>query len=134
MNKQVKRKMNEKANNEFKGGCLNWEDYSIDEYEIVNGVTYLKELTLWEVSLVTFPMNPLATVDSVKSTVEGIKLPEIHISNPFQGNPVKKEETAPPEEIKSISSKSAIKIIFYMMAADGKIYHVLGLEELIQSK
>jgi len=62
-------------------------------------------------------------VDSVKSTVEGIKLPEIHISNPFQGNPVKKEEPTPPEEIKSISSKSAIKIIFYMMAADGKIYH-----------
>ena len=62
-------------------------------------------------------------VDSVKSTVEGIKLPEIHISNPFQGNPVKKEEPAPSEEIKSISSKSAIKIIFYMMAADGKIYH-----------
>ena len=33
MNKQVKRKMNEKANKEFKGGCCNWEDYSIDEYE-----------------------------------------------------------------------------------------------------
>lgn len=44
--------------------------YSVDQYEIVDGITYLKELTLWEVSLVTFPMNPLATVDSVKSIDE----------------------------------------------------------------
>lgn len=46
--------------------------YSIDEYEIIDGITYLKEVTLWEVSLVTFPMNPLATVDSVKS-IDSIK-------------------------------------------------------------
>lgn len=46
--------------------------YSVDQYEIVDGVTYLKELTLWEISLVTFPMNPLATVDSVKS-IDAIK-------------------------------------------------------------
>lgn len=44
--------------------------YSIDQYEITDGITYLKELTLWEISLVTFPMNPLATVDSVKSIDE----------------------------------------------------------------
>lgn len=61
--------------------------------------------------------------DSVVKTVQGIKLPEISIPNPFQGKTDKQEKPSFPEEIKSISVKSAIKIIYYMMAADGVIYH-----------
>jgi HK97 family phage prohead protease len=34
---------------------------------VVNGVRHLQELKLYEVSIVTFPMNELATVSSVKS-------------------------------------------------------------------
>ena len=34
---------------------------------ITNGVRHLQELKLYEVSIVTFPMNELATVSSVKS-------------------------------------------------------------------
>jgi uncharacterized protein len=32
-----------------------------------NGVRHLKELRLWEGSVVTFPMNPLATVTAIKT-------------------------------------------------------------------
>lgn len=35
--------------------------------EIREGVRYLKELRLWEISLVTFGMNPVAGIESVKS-------------------------------------------------------------------
>lgn len=35
-------------------------------YDIVGGVRHLKELKLWEVSLVTFPMNEQALVTGVK--------------------------------------------------------------------
>jgi hypothetical protein len=34
--------------------------------EVKNKVRFLKELKLWEVSIVTFPMNELATVQDVK--------------------------------------------------------------------
>ncbi len=37
-----------------------------------DGLTYLSDINLWEISVVTFPANPLANVDSVKS-VEQIK-------------------------------------------------------------
>ena len=61
-------------------------------------------------------------VDSVVTTVQGIKLPEISIPNPFQANKAKQDETAAPEEIRSISVRSAVKAIYYMMAVDGMIY------------
>ncbi len=41
--------------------------------EVKDKVRYLKELKLWEVSIVTFPMNELATVQSVKQ-IEDAKL------------------------------------------------------------
>jgi HK97 family phage prohead protease len=41
--------------------------------EVKEKVRYLKELKLWEVSIVTFPMNELATVNSIK-TLEDAKL------------------------------------------------------------
>lgn len=40
--------------------------YEVVKGPIENGVRRLKELKLWEVSLVTFPMNPLAQVTSFK--------------------------------------------------------------------
>jgi phage head maturation protease len=42
----------------------------------VNGVRRLSELKLWEISLVTFPMNEMATVTSVKSLDYGREIRE----------------------------------------------------------
>ena len=41
--------------------------YEVVKDEIENGVRHLKELKLWEVSIVTFPMLPAAQVTSVKA-------------------------------------------------------------------
>jgi hypothetical protein len=41
--------------------------YDTLQDKVENGVRYLKELRLWEGSLVTFPMNEAAVVTSVKS-------------------------------------------------------------------
>ena len=61
--------------------------------------------------------------DSVVKAVQGIKLPEINIPNPFQGNTEKQEKPPVSGEITSVPVKSAIQIIYYMMAADGAIFH-----------
>lgn len=39
----------------------------VDEYDREAGITTLKELDLWEVSIVTFPANELARIEDVKS-------------------------------------------------------------------
>lgn len=39
----------------------------VDEFDRDTGITTLKELDLWEVSIVTFPANDLARIESVKS-------------------------------------------------------------------
>jgi uncharacterized protein len=41
--------------------------FDIVRHEIQNGVRVLKELKLWEVSLVTFPMNPAAQIFAIKT-------------------------------------------------------------------
>ena len=71
-------------------------------------------------------------VDTVKSTAQNIKipevklpevkLPEIKMPNLFQKPAEKPTEPARPPEIRSISSKSAVSIVYYMMAVDGEIY------------
>lgn len=38
----------------------------VDEYDRDSGITMLKELDLWEVSIVTFPANDLARIEDVK--------------------------------------------------------------------
>lgn len=38
--------------------------------DFVDGVRHLKELRLWEGSVVTFPMNEMATVTSIKMADE----------------------------------------------------------------
>ena len=47
--------------------------YDVIRDEVKDKTRLLKELKLWEISLVTFPMNELATVNSVKA-VEDAKL------------------------------------------------------------
>ena len=39
----------------------------VDEFDRDTGITTLKELDLWEVSIVTFPANDLARIENVKS-------------------------------------------------------------------
>lgn len=41
------------------------------EYDKNSDAFFLKQIDLWEVSPVTFPANPDATIDSVKSAIEG---------------------------------------------------------------
>lgn len=47
------------------------------EYDEETGVRHLKELSLFEVSIVTFPMNESARVDAVKSALDAGKLPTL---------------------------------------------------------
>lgn len=47
------------------------------EYDEETGVRHLKELSLFEVSIVTFPMNEAARVDAVKSALDAGKLPTL---------------------------------------------------------
>ena len=39
----------------------------VDEYDRDEGIVYLKEIDLWEISVVTFPANPEAGVTTVKA-------------------------------------------------------------------
>jgi HK97 family phage prohead protease len=49
------------------------------------GIRYLKELRLWEVSVVTFPMNSEAVINSVKSVVSFQNLPLAELSLGWDG-------------------------------------------------
>lgn len=45
-------------------------DPVVSEYDRENDVRRLKELKLWETSIVTFPMNPMAQITGVKAATE----------------------------------------------------------------
>ncbi len=73
-------------------------------------------------------------MDSVKTSVQNVKIPEIkapevkvpdQVKEIFKKKPGKDEQVPPTEplEIKAISTRSAIKVIYYLMAADGEIFH-----------
>jgi uncharacterized protein len=54
--------------------------YSVEDFEMVKQadnsfVRFLKELTLWEISLVTLPMNTMAMVTDMKNNVVNEELP-----------------------------------------------------------
>lgn len=49
--------------------------YSVIDYAIEGGVRLLKKLKLWEISLVTTPMNPMAEITGFKSAVSFQDLP-----------------------------------------------------------
>lgn len=78
-------------------------------------------------------------VDTVKTKAQNIELPDVReagrktserIKSLFQkedGDKSCAESAAPAQSITSISVRSAIKIIYFLMAADGEIYH--GEEE-----
>lgn len=52
--------------------------YSLNDYEYDKdkGAFQLKEIELWEVSLVTFPANEEARIDTVKASLDGGDLPQ----------------------------------------------------------
>ena len=78
-------------------------------------------------------------VDTVKSKAKEVELPDIkeagektseRIKSLFKktdGDKLTNEATATTQSLTSISTRSAIKIIYFLMAADGEIYH--GEEE-----
>lgn len=78
-------------------------------------------------------------VGTVKSKVKEVELPDIkeagektseHIKSLFKkvnGDKAPEEATAQTQRIAGISARSAIKITYFLMAADGEIYH--GEEE-----
>jgi HK97 family phage prohead protease len=61
-------------------------DTIVSEYDKANDIRKLKELKLWEVSLVTFPMNPKAQVTAVKASMEDMaSLIETHMNEVTRG-------------------------------------------------
>ena len=70
-------------------------------------------------------------VDSVKSSVKDVKLPELktpEVKIPQVKDVFKRKEKVPTPknkklEITGISTHNAIKIIYFLMSADGRIYH-----------
>ena len=75
------------------------------------------------------------TVENVKTTVQDIKIPEvkipevklpdINLNKIFGGTPQKSDtaSSSDPGKIKTVSVKSAMKIIYYLMAVDGDVFH-----------
>ena len=61
--------------------------------------------------------------DTVKSTVQNVKLPEVKLPGIklHKDQDDKKEESEKPKEITTLSTKSVIAIIYYLMMADGRI-------------
>lgn len=61
----------------MKDGVLNELSIGYDavvfDYDSEAGVRHLKEIRLWEVSIVTWAMNSQAKIDEVKSLVEGLR-------------------------------------------------------------
>lgn len=51
--------------------------YSVKDFEISDDTRYLKDLDLWELSLVTFPANESAAVSRVKSALADGNLPTL---------------------------------------------------------
>ena len=77
-------------------------------------------------------------VDSAKAAAKEVKTPEVKVTTPDVKAKVadireslKKKEKSPSKskddsevlEIKAISTRSALKIIYYLMAVDGEIFH-----------
>ena len=68
--------------------------------------------------------------DTIKSTVKNVKMPDVKVPDikipPVRDLLKKKEDDAPAEEegilsITSVSTKSALKVFYFLMAADGKL-------------
>ena len=73
-------------------------------------------------------------VDSVKTSVQNVKLPDVkapeikapnQVKELFKKKPRKdvQDIDVEPLTIKAIATRNAIKVIYYLMAADGEIFH-----------
>lgn len=67
--KEARALMKAKAVNGLSIGFVTRED----SYDKVTGIRTLNKVDLWEVSIVTFPANPMAQINSVKSSIESIE-------------------------------------------------------------
>ena len=67
--KEARALMRAKAVNGLSIGFVTRED----SYDRVTGIRTLKKVDLWEVSVVTFPANPMAQISSVKSAIDAIE-------------------------------------------------------------
>jgi HK97 family phage prohead protease len=67
--KEARALMKAKAVNGLSIGFVTRED----SYDRVSGIRTLKKVDLWEVSVVTFPANPAAQINSIKSAIDGIQ-------------------------------------------------------------
>lgn len=71
----------DKAYTLLKGGALSGLSIGfttkVHEYDKDKGIRYLKEVDLWETSLVTFPANTAARITAVKS-LDGMTIENIH--------------------------------------------------------
>ena len=64
--------------------------------------------------------------DSIRDAAKDIKVPEFNVDQIFkikENKTEEQQEEANPLDIKIISTKSALKIIYFLMAVDGKVYH-----------
>ncbi len=59
--------------------------YSVKDFEIKKGVRHLKEIQLWEISVVSEPANPQAVITQVKSTIPFKDLPLASKDHPWDG-------------------------------------------------
>ena len=61
-------------------------------------------------------------VDSAKAAVKDVKIPDV--KDVFKKREQPKQEEKPEViKINSVSTKNALKIIYYLMAADGQVFH-----------
>jgi HK97 family phage prohead protease len=99
--------------------------YDTVKHEIKSGVRHLKELRLWEGSIVNFPMNPLAEVFSVKDLKVGRKISAANkealqqameliralVSDEADEEPVTSAEQAAGQKSEPVNDHSAAKIL-----------------------
>lgn len=57
--------------------------FSVEEFEIKDGIRFIQKLTLWEISLVTLPMNNKAKVTNFKSATPFRDLPLAERDKPW---------------------------------------------------
>lgn len=60
--------------------------YTVDDYDMKNGIRELKQLELWEISMVGEPMNPEARIITVKSATPYQDLPMADESRAWDNN------------------------------------------------
>ncbi len=91
--------------------------------EKLKGAVETAKASVKEVDLSGVKEKIQETADSAKEAAIKIKLPEVKISKKKDSLKENQSDEAEVINIKAISTRSAIKIIYYLMAADGQIFH-----------